>query len=145
MVNTFNLLLFNRILGFFNCGGYILPNWNDSWDLFVVLMRDKKHLAFIRTLPCCVCLRMDTVQACHIRLGLPAHEKGGMGMKPHDKWTTPKCHECHSQAHNCGEKTFWGDMKYPIGLAENLYSLTGDREKAIQCIIKFNREFRREK
>lgn len=104
-------------------------------------MRDAKHLSFVRKLPCCVCLRMDTVQAAHIRKGLPAHEKGGMGMKPHDKWTTPLCYECHHRQHT-GELTFWGDMKHPMSLAENLYALSGEREKAIQEILRWNRVFR---
>ena len=109
-------------------------------------MRDKKHLAFVRKLPCCVCLRMDTVQAAHIRKGLPAHEKGGMGMKPHDKWVTPLCYQCHNRQHTgAGELTFWGDMSLPISLAENLYTLTGNREKAIQEILRWNRAFRSQK
>lgn len=107
-------------------------------------MRDAKHLKFIRSLCCCVCLRMGTVQACHIRKGLPPHEKGGMGMKPHDKWTTPMCHFCHSEQHR-GEVTFWTDMKHPIGLAENLYALTGNRDKAIQEVLRFNRVFQNRK
>jgi len=109
-------------------------------------MRDAKHLAFIRTLPCCVCLRMDTVQAAHIRKGLPAHEKGGMGMKSHDKWVTPLCYECHHKQHTgAGELTFWGDMNKPIELANALYLMTGDKEKAIHHIIRFNRVFRNQK
>lgn len=107
-------------------------------------MRDAKHLKFIRSLCCCVCLRTDTVQACHIRKGLPPHEKGGMGMKPHDKWTTPMCHFCHAKQHT-GEQTFWGDMDLPIRLAAKLYELTGNTEKAIAEILRFNRVFQNSK
>ncbi len=67
-------------------------------------------------------------------------------MKPHDKWVTPLCYECHHRQHTgAGELTFWCDMKHPIGLAENLYKLTGDREKAIQEILRFNRVFQNSK
>lgn len=108
------------------------------------MIRDKKHLAFIRTLPCVGCLSMDNIQAAHIRKGVPLEHKGGMGMKPSDCMTVSLCHFCHAKQHN-GELTFWTDMKYPIGLAENLYKLSGDKEKAIQEIIRFNRVFRSKK
>lgn len=108
-------------------------------------MRDAKHLAFVRKLPCCVCLRMDTVQACHIRKGLPNHLKGGMGMKPPDCVVIPMCHEHHSLNHAKGDLTFWGDMNKPIELANALWLMTGDREKAIHRIIGFRRAFQNSK
>ena len=108
-------------------------------------MRDAKHLKFIRTLPCCVCLKMDTVQAAHLRIGVPYHEKGGMGMKSHDKWCVPLSAEEHHRQHQIGEKSYWGNMDYPMSLAENLYALSGDREKAIQEILRWNRAFRNQK
>lgn len=104
-------------------------------------MRDFKHLNFIRSLVCCVCLR-GPAQAAHIRKGLPAHEKGGMGMKPHDKHTVPLCHECHSLQHNRGELSFWKDMDIPISLANALFVMTGDREKAMFKLMRFSRDFR---
>lgn len=108
-------------------------------------MRDAKHLKFIRTLPCCVCLRMDTVQAAHLRKGVPLEHKGGMGMKPSDCMTVPLSADCHSRQHQVGEASFWKDMSLPISLAENLYTLTGNREKAIQEILRWNRVFRSQK
>jgi hypothetical protein len=88
---------------------------------------------------------MDTVQACHIRKGLPNHLKGGMGMKPPDRVTIPMCHEHHSLNHAKGDISFWGDMDKPIELANALYVMTGDREKAIHHIIRFNSVFRNQK
>lgn len=108
-------------------------------------MSDAKHLKFVRSLCCCVCLRMDTVQACHIRKGLPNHLKGGIGLKPPDCVTIPMCHEHHSLNHLKGDITFWGDMDLPINLAANLYNMTGNREKAIHHIIRFNRVLRSNK
>lgn len=108
-------------------------------------MRDAKHLSFVRKLPCCVCLRMDTVQAAHLRKGVPLEHKGGMGLKPSDCYTTPLCHECHSLQHNKGEDTFWKDVSLPASLAESLYKLSGDREKSIQTILRFNRVLRSQK
>lgn len=103
-------------------------------------MRDAKHLKFIRQLPCCVCLRMDTVQAAHIRKGLPAHEKGGMGMKPHDKWTLPMCHFCHAKQHEVGEVSFHFDMPLVIMLASKLYQFSGNKEKCCEEIILYRKE-----
>lgn len=108
-------------------------------------MRDKKFLAFVRSLPCCVTLRMDTVQAAHLRLGVPYNEKGGMGMKSHDKWCVPLSAEEHHLQHQIGEKSYWVDMKHPMALAENLYALSGNREKAIQEILRWNRVFQNSK
>lgn len=109
-------------------------------------MRDAKHLKFIRSLCCCVCLRMDTVQACHIRKGVPLEHKGGMGMKSSDCYVVSLCHHCHNnEQHRVGEQKFWTDMSFPIGLAENLYALTGNKEKAIHHIIRFNRVLRSKK
>lgn len=106
-------------------------------------MRDNKHLSFVRTLPCCVCLGMDTVQAAHIRKGVPLEHKGGMGMKPSDCYTIPLCHHCHNnEQHSVGEQKFWIDMSFPIRLAEKLYTITGNKEKAIHEIIRFSRAIR---
>ena len=67
---------------------------------------DAKRLAFIRTLPCCVCHSPGPSEAAHLRMGLG----GGMGMKPKDSWTVPLCHRCHSKQHNgAGEVAFWRD------------------------------------
>jgi len=85
---------------------------------------------------------MDTVQAAHIRLGVPLEHKGGMGMKSSDCMIVPLSADCHARQHQIGEISFWGDMALPIGLAENLYALSGDIEKSIHHIIRFNRVFR---
>lgn len=102
-------------------------------------MRDNKHLSFVRTLPCCVCLRTDTVQAAHIRKGTD----GGIGLKPSDCYVVPLCYECHSRQHSKGEITFWkNDIHKAICLAIELFNETGQKEKAIHHIINFNRNFR---
>jgi hypothetical protein len=36
----------------------------------------------------------------------PEHEKGGAGMKPHDKWTIPLCEFHHSDQTQVGEARF---------------------------------------
>jgi len=114
-------------------------------------MRDKKFLAFVRSLPCCVTLRMDNVQAAHLRLGVPYHEKGGMGIKSHDKWSVPLSAEEHMRQHQIGEKSYWGDMSIPMGLSAKLYEiyysfdLDEAKEKVIEEILRWNRVFQNRK
>ena len=50
--------------------------------------RNKKYLAWIRTLPCCLCGRPQDVQAHH-------SESGGMGIKGSDYSALPLCPVCH--------------------------------------------------
>jgi len=104
------------------------------------ITRDSKHLNFIRQLPCCYCLRGGS-QAAHIRKGTD----GGMGIKPSDRFTVPLCFSCHHVQHQKGEITFWGDINKPIGLSEALFNMTGNKEKAIHEIIRWNRVFRNQK
>ena len=89
---------------------------------------------------------MDTVQAAHIRKGVPLEYKGGMGIKSSDCMAVPLCYNCHNnEQHRRGEQNFWTDMVFPISLAENLYALSGNKEKAIQEILRWTRVFRSKK
>ena len=65
------------------------------------------HLQWIRTRACSVpgCENRQ-IEAAHVRLGLPAGEQGGTGMKPSDIWTIPLCARCHFAQHTMGEETF---------------------------------------
>lgn len=60
--------------------------------------RSEKYLAYIRSLPCCVCDRPDT-QAHHT-------EAGGVAMKGSDLSCIPLCPICHAKAHAEGI-SFW--------------------------------------
>lgn len=53
--------------------------------------RDKKYLAFIRTLPCCDCGLPGPSEAHHIFTG-------GMALKCSDYDTVPLCRGCHYRA-----------------------------------------------
>lgn len=65
-----------------------------------------------------MCFKVDEcvgpIEAAHLRLGVPAHEAGGTGLKPHDKWTFPACERHHAEAHRIGEATF--QKRYDIDL-----------------------------
>lgn len=56
--------------------------------------RDPKYLAYIRTLPCCVC---------GVRMGIVAHHESilgkGVGLKCSDYETLPLCRDCHHDRH----------------------------------------------
>lgn len=61
--------------------------------------RSKKYLAFVRTLPCCVC--GSSADAAHHVTGL--WNLSGMGLKPDDNMTMPVCDGpggCHAQIHS---------------------------------------------
>lgn len=79
--------------------------------------RSPGHLSWVRGFEC-VCSASGgcggRIEAAHLRSGVPAHEAGGTGMKPHDKWAFPCCHDHHAFAHAIGEITF--QTKYGLSL-----------------------------
>lgn len=64
--------------------------------------RSKKFLAYVRTLPCCICGRTETVVAHHV-------EGGGVGMKCSDALAIPLCfhHHVGDEGIHRGKKTFF--------------------------------------
>lgn len=96
-------------------------------------IRDRKHLAFIRELFCCVCLAPEP-QAAHIRVG----NSGGTGLKPGDDCTIPMCAKCHAKQHSFGEYFYWRSaLTNAQQLAEYLYEITGDIEAARVAVAGF--------
>jgi hypothetical protein len=61
-------------------------------------LADEEYLAWIRTLPCCVCPLDDRTQAHHMKHGR-GERRGGMGIRVHDKLTIPQCPRHHRQFH----------------------------------------------
>lgn len=102
---------------------------------------DQQHLAFIRTLPCLVCGTSYRVEAAHIRYGDPAHHKPktALGRKPGDNYVVPLCALDHREGpnaqHRANERVWWeGKGIDPIGVAEAIYALSGDRDGAVRII-----------
>lgn len=91
------------------------------------------HLAFIRTLRCCICGKPGPDPA-HIRSASPIYGKRetGGGEKASDKWTTPLCRAHHDEQHKAGDElTWWASNGIdPFGLALALHEATGDDEIA---------------
>lgn len=105
------------------------------------VIRDKRHLEFIRTLPC-VKTGVIGVEAAHLRAGLPKWKKGGMGYKPCDSCVLPLSHEAHAMQHRIGEESFWGGymgLKEAYELSQLLWLYTGQSDKAIEAIERFRR------
>lgn len=104
---------------------------------------DEAHRAFIRGLPCSACGTRVNVQCAHVRahhwdsIVVPVEERGGCGIKPHDKWTLPSCHHCHAKQHNKGERTFWGLHNInPLRLAQALWCNAPNRNACLNIILR---------
>ncbi|MGE3279941.1 MAG: hypothetical protein AB7H90_00965 [Alphaproteobacteria bacterium] len=83
-----------------------------------------QHEAFVRQLPCVVCLRTPA-QCAHVRTGTG----GGTGLKPDSRFTVPLCAEHHREQHDLGELGFWTDLGIdPVSVALRLWTVTGDVE-----------------
>lgn len=95
--------------------------------------RDNNHLAFIRTLRCCICGAQGPDPA-HIRSASETYGKRETGgqEKASDKWTVPLCRTHHDEQHDAGNELTWWASKGidPFGLALSLFAATGDDEIA---------------
>ena len=99
------------------------------------VLRDRKHLDWLRELPCVKCGMKESVGA-HIR----KYGDGGTGMKPSDDRAIPLCGVCHDFQHRCGELTFYKDVWKAIYLAKGLYLFSGDMFNSINLIGKYRGE-----
>jgi hypothetical protein len=102
--------------------------------------RDNTHLAFIRSLRCCICGKPNPDPA-HIRSANAIYGKRETGgqEKASDKWTVPLCREHHDEQHDAGNELKWWASKRidPFGLALALYGASGDDEVA-EAILRAN-------
>lgn len=92
----------------------------------------KRHLDFVRGLPCVVCHDNTTTEAAHVKLTHNTAEKRHVGgaEKADDKWTVPLCGRHHRDQHDMSEKEFWRTVGIdPIRVCKALWSVTGDHEE----------------
>ncbi|MEH2508654.1 hypothetical protein V1291_000008 [Nitrobacteraceae bacterium AZCC 1564] len=115
---------------------------------------DRQHLAYVRSLPCCVCGSLRNVEAAHIRMGCIAIGKDPTGMqeKPHDRWTVPLCHYHHQSGtlaqHKVGEETFWREIHglNPFAIAARLWTESGGEARvALPAPVKQPRKIKARK
>lgn len=84
-------------------------------------LRDKKRLAYIRTLPCIVCGAPPPSEATHLRIGHVA----GTAFKPPDLLTVPQCRRCHDEEGRIGPPLAWRQRlgRDPILAARAMHAL----------------------
>lgn len=95
-------------------------------------IKDKAHVKFVATLPCCISGSED-VQAHHLLRNVPR----GMGMKAGDNFVVPLSVELHRQLHDVigDERAFF--KLYNINgraLADSLYENSKDRSACLEIL-----------
>jgi hypothetical protein len=101
-----------------------------------VKIRDRKHLDFVKTLPCCVTLIEGETEPAHIRLGTD----GGTGLKPSDNCVVPLHFSEHRRQHE-GERTYWGDrLEAAKELANAIFYHTGRHDECLKLIHRFQKK-----
>lgn len=110
-------------------------------------VKNDTHLAFLRTLPCCVCVNAISTEAAHIRYSDASVGKfnAGVGQKPHDWFVVPLCGRCHREQHEAGDELAWWQSKNidPLRVAMALYLSSGDHEAAQQIVACATHKFER--
>lgn len=113
---------------------------------------DPAYLAYVRTLPCLICLRPGPSDAAHIRTAAPQYGKRytGKGEKPDDKWVLPLCRAHHEAQHRESELGWWAGMGVadPFAIAVALYESRPNRHpyrprKGLETITRKSRDKRR--
>lgn len=97
------------------------------------------HLACIRKLPCCTCLKVPAGQASHLK-DTPDKERG-MGLKSSDKWAVPQCNDCHiNGVERVGARNELAWFKArgvdALSLAQALWHSTEDLAKMVKIVIE---------
>ncbi len=95
-----------------------------------------KHLEFIRSLPCLVCLDHTSVEAAHVRFSdwRVGKRQTGMGEKPDDTWTVPLCGVHHREQHGGNERAFWTNEGIDPIIVALALSRSEDHEAASRLI-----------
>lgn len=96
--------------------------------------KDRRHLAFIASLPCVIC-GTHPVECAHIRFGdAESGKMQALAKKPSDHWVLPLCPNCHRTGpeaqHSQSERWFWERHRInPVKLAKLLFECSGDLER----------------
>ena len=111
-------------------------------------VRCERHLAYIRTLPCCACRRQGATVAHHLTCG---PEPKARGMKASDSWTVPLCIACHDAGHpgslhHAGDEDAWWQAKRrdPIAIAVSLWADSVEAGRARSPAPRSTRKTRKE-
>jgi hypothetical protein len=98
---------------------------------------DAKHLAFVRTQPCCLPFCKREAEPAHLRMDNLSigKELTGKGEKPHDRYTVPLCPYHHRDGadaqHKMNERKWW-ELRgiNPWAIAASLWIDSGGAERA---------------
>lgn len=100
---------------------------------------DAKHLAFIRTQPCCLPFCKREAEPAHLRMDNLAigKELTGKGEKPHDRFCVPLCPYHHRTGidcqHNSNEREWWARTGLnPWTIAASLWIESGGAARALE-------------
>ena len=99
-------------------------------------VRDRRHLDFVRSLPCLTCGRKTRGDAAHLSVG----NNKGIAFKAGDDKTIPHCRRCHRESHDKGELSYWyeyGGYEAVNVLARALYDATYNYNKAHNLISEW--------
>lgn len=99
---------------------------------------DKKHLDFIRQLPCLLCGNNIQTEAAHVRMRDPsiAKPEAPYSAKPHDMFTVPLCNAHHREQHDFGnEREWWKSQGIdPVKVSLALYAESGNYEIGLRIV-----------
>jgi len=101
---------------------------------------DRKHLEFLRRLPCCVTLKMPAGSVHHLKSG-PAKKERGVGMKATDRWGVPLSEGAHIfgvELLGSRNELAWfkaNGIADPYGLAEALWHARGDLGRMTAIVL----------
>lgn len=100
---------------------------------------DPKHLAFVRSRPCCLPFCRREAEAAHLRMGNISigKEPTGKGEKPHDRYSVPLCPYRHRDGidaqHKSNESEWWARTGLnPWAIAASLWIESGGAERAAE-------------
>ena len=94
-----------------------------------------QHHEFVRGLPCLACGKPAPSECAHVR----SSGDGGMGLKPHSRFTVPLCGPmgCHAHQHQIGEAEFFAQLGIDaVDVALRLWTVTGDLEAGLRAILR---------
>lgn len=99
--------------------------------------KNDRHLDFVRSLSCVVCLDNTATEAAHVRYADRKAGKRpvGTGEKPDDRWTVPLCGDHHRDQHKHNEREWWLSQGInPIMVSLALYGASGNHDLAEEIV-----------
>ena len=100
--------------------------------------KDRPHLDWLKTLPCCVTGQEQAIDPAHVRYADPDYGKRQTGgaEKSDDCYAVPLCRTEHDRQHSMNEQEYWRQVGIdPLLLAVKLFAASGN-DAAGRAIIR---------